>query len=392
MIILRTFADFLSTLVSNFFSKNKNLVLLHGSTISKYNESTRYLFEYFQKNSTLKAVWMTDSKKVYNHLSDSNMPVVMHRSFKGACYYIRAGVVVGNGTSYPTLLGFTGKKTIKVCLHHGMGPRSTNSADQKRIKNTNKIINSYSKFDYFNSTSQFTNNAVASLQFQIPKDKRIVFGLPRCDHLLNLKLTRDLKIQKPILNSQNFLSDKKSKCILYSPTWRPIDNNLTFPLNQIEGFELKLFNNWLKDNNFIFLISIHPLMKDLEDFSDFSNISYLKNNPILDINQILPEIDLLLTDYSSIATDFMLMNRPVIYVMPDYEFYLNEFGLLEDFRECLPGYEAKNLNQLFKFILNSFQNPDDMKAQRAGYLKKYYDVENNKSCERLCNFIEELVS
>ena len=56
---------------------------------------------------------MTDSKIVQDYFKKLGRPVVMHRSINGAWHYMRAGVVVGNGTSYPSLLKFTGVSTIK---------------------------------------------------------------------------------------------------------------------------------------------------------------------------------------------------------------------------------------------------------------------------------------
>lgn len=386
--IVRSFLDFVSRVLSNLIPINKDLVLFHGSTISNYNENTRYLYEYMLDNTNLSVVWMTDSNIVYEYLLSLNRPVIFHRSFLGLWHYVRAGCVVGNGTSYPSLLNFTGRNTIKICLHHGMGPRSTNSADESRYKETNQIVKMYSRFDYFNSTSKFTNIAVARLQFLIPKSKRVVFGMPRCDHFFDHGKVNKLKFNKPFLKSLNNSISKNSKCILYSPTWRPSKQKITFPLIQLDGFNLKNFDAWLISKDIYIYISVHPHTKDFEDFSSLSNINYLKQSPLTDINQVLPEIDILITDYSSIATDFMILNRPVIYVMPDYEFYLYEFGLLEDIRDSLPGYEAKSMMELKNMIIDSLSYPLKMEKKRNNYLKKYYDLENKSSCANLASFIE----
>jgi len=179
---------------------------------------------------------------------------------------------------------------------------------------------------------------------------------------------------------------------LYSPTWRSDVNSISFPLSEINDFNIYTFDQWLKENNILFLISVHPHMENLEDFSDCTNIQYIDHNPLMDINQLLPEMDLLITDYSSIATDYMLMDRPVIYVMPDYDYYLYDFGLLEDMRDNLPGLESKNMPDLQDHIVRSLQDPYEMQSGRKRYLKKYYDVDNFKSCEKISIFIESLIS
>ena len=86
------------------------------------------------------------------------------------------------------------------------------------------------------------------------------------------------------------------------------------------------------------------------------------------------------------------MDRPIIYVMPDYDYYLYDFGLLEDMRGNLPGLEAKSMRDLKDHIMHSLKNPHEMQFERKKYLKKYYDVDNFNSCEKISNFIESLIS
>ena len=389
---VKFFADYISYVISNVIPVRKNLVLFTGTSVSTYNESARYLYEYLLKNEKISVVWITNSKIVCDHLDHLGCPVVMHKSFNGLWHYIRSGVIVFTGTSYPNLFKFVGKSTIKICLYHGMGPRSTNSVDGIMSRDPLDVLRKYHKFDYFNFTSKYTNTVVGRLQFLLPENKRVIFGLPRCDHLFSKDKVEESRINKNQLRELNYAIDESTKCILYSPTWRSDVNSISFPLSEINDFNVYTFDQWLKENNILFLISVHPHMENLEDFSDCTNIQYINHNPLIDINQLLPEMDLLITDYSSIATDYMLMDRPVIYVMPDYDYYLYDFGLLEDMRDNLPGLESKNMPDLQDHIVRSLQDPYEMQSGRKRYLKKYYDVDNFKSCEKISIFIESLIS
>ena len=51
----------------------------------------------------------------------------------------------------------------------------------------------------------------------------------------------------------------------------------------------------------------------------------------------------------------MLLDRPLLYVMPDYDQFLYERGLLEDMRDDLPGYEANDYEELKNYILHSIK-------------------------------------
>ena len=78
--------------------------------------------------------------------------------------------------------------------------------------------------------------------------------------------------------------------------------------------------------------------------------------------------------------------------MPDYDDYLYSFGLLEDMRSNLPGLESKNMSDLKNHIVYSLKNPHEMQSERKRYLKKYYDIDNSNSCEKISIFIESLIS
>jgi CDP-glycerol glycerophosphotransferase (TagB/SpsB family) len=86
----------------------------------------------------------------------------------------------------------------------------------------------------------------------------------------------------------------------------------------------------------------------------------------------------------------MLMNRPVIYVMPDYDYYFNEYGLLEDIRLSLPGIEVKNMFELKSSIIRSLKNPGEMQSSRNIYLEKYYDTSNLSSCDKFLTFLKKI--
>ena len=66
--IIRFLAVIITEFLGRITPKRKNLILFHGSTVSNYNESSRYLFEYLSEKSKFDVVWMTDQKKVYDYL------------------------------------------------------------------------------------------------------------------------------------------------------------------------------------------------------------------------------------------------------------------------------------------------------------------------------------
>ena len=118
-----------------------------------------------------------------------------------------------------------------------------------------------------------------------------------------------------MLNEMGF--PVNNKFILYAPTWRL--NKKFLPIQKLKGFSFYKFNNFLKSKNYYLLINTH--LNDNIKFKNYSNINLIKKNSLFDIYSLLPEIDLLITDYSSIASDYLLLERKIIHLLPDHEEY-----------------------------------------------------------------------
>ena len=99
------------------------------------------------------------------------------------------------------------------------------------------------------------------------------------------------------------------------------------------------------------------------------NIKIIKNSDISDSNITLYELlsvtDLLLTDYSSVYIDYLLINKPVAFLMSDFESYLNTRGFVfNNPRNRMPGKFILNYNELIQYIDNIFSGVDEFKDQR----------------------------
>lgn len=391
---MKKILEFISSSISLIVPKNKKLVLFGGSNRNFYNESTRYLFEYLNKhNDKGHYVWMTNSKKVLNHLKKNNLPAMYYLSINGIWAYLRAAIVVCNGTTPLGLSKFVGKDTIKITLNHGCGPRSTIGYDPSIVQSKKDLANLFNTFDYYNFSSKFACKMIGEQQYRLPQDKIINFGFPRCDYFFDKKKTSNLKKFKPYLKANYNKINDSSKCILYAPTWRPSHHPKPdiMPLNLMKGFNLNDFNQWLISKDIIFFISGHDLSEGFYNTKNISNIITLQKDDLFDINLILPEFDLLLTDYSSIATDYMLLKREVIYYLPDYDFFLNKYGLLEDFKKELPGPEVTDYKSL-KQVISEYVYKDSFRENLLeNYLKKYYDLSNSNSCREISKFINDLI-
>ena len=140
------------------------------------------------------------------------------------------------------------------------------------------------------------------------------------------------------------------------------------------------FNDFLKKNNIKLLIKIHHLQ--LTDFikdSKLSNIIYLQDKDLNEKNvqlyNFVGECDVLLTDYSSIYFDYLLLDRPIGFLIADIDDYKKNRGFIVDNPEdYMPGEKIRNLNELYMFfedILNGKDKYKDERKKILNYTNKY---------------------
>jgi len=179
-------------------------------------------------------------------------------------------------------------------------------------------------------------------------------GYPRQDLMLNMS-----DQQKSTLGKKLNI-DPLKKTILYAPTWRGAHGSAVFDTKQLEH-DLKALID-LENVNILF--RGHHMTEKL--IKDLDILSYIVVPNEIDTNELLSVIDVLVTDYSSIAFDYMALNRPILYYAYDLEAYEKERGFyfpLED----LGGEICKKRDELIaalkETIKNSQINGTQQKAQ-----------------------------
>ncbi|MGW7948394.1 CDP-glycerol glycerophosphotransferase family protein [Staphylococcus xylosus] len=198
------------------------------------------------------------------------------------------------------------------------------------------VVSSKREKDIITSNYGFNSNEV------------ILTGLPRFDSLIKEKKNNRLKV-------------KKKKKVLIMPTWRPGLDNLTdeeFKKTEYYKAFYSLINNGFIKNlanykNIEFNIFMH---RNFQKYNHLFNSSFVKTLSDSDhnIKDLLYDSSLLITDYSSVALDFAIMRRKVIYFQPDI---IMESNLNASDNIKLPGTIVKNegmlLEELKSFKFNS---------------------------------------
>lgn len=227
-------------------------------------------------------------------------------------------------------------------------------------------------------------------------DRFKVVGWPRADLFLNNGTTdsdRNIFMTKLGL-------DPGAKTVLFAPTWDAFYDKGLFPLSFGHGLEaFELFCRQLKEMGVNFMVKLHPYAQKLIDDPDMHKIAekysvhlaYKKTNGVLDgmVKSYLGITDVLISDMSGIITDFMILNRPIIYLEPDVdpdgkEIKWNEADLPKDYRA---GKIVGSMDGLVQGVKQSLANPDEYKSERDATLRKLFFKLDGSSSERAANEI-----
>lgn len=280
---------------------------------------------------------------------------------------------------------------INIQLWHGIPLKGLSYMSHYENQNTEANHLAWSKFDHIISSSQ-TYSTLLNACYGIDGNKYEVLGMPRNDMLFNQYNSKDNL--KKLFNREI----DGNRILFYLPTFRSTiygekNGFLTSENDLFEAENLKKLNLFLKQNGIVLITKPHP-QEDKENL-ELSNIFFvsekqlIKNN--LDLYEILGAADVLITDYSSVYFDYLLLDRPVIFYTPDYDEYVNERGLLlEPFDFWAPGEKCRDLEQLQDSIIRVFKS-DNFESERRQIINIMHRYQDNEASVRVWRFVESIL-
>ena len=167
-----------------------------------------------------------------------------------------------------------------------------------------------------------------------------------------------------------------------------------FPLMKSER-DISLLNSFCLEHNLLLLIKRHPYqVRYMAEDKKFSNIIFICNNDLIerniDLYSLLRYTDALISDYSSVSIDFLLLNKPIAFSLDDYEQYKNKRGFVFDNPlEYMPGHHLYNFDDLKSFLLDVAEGKDPYADDRKKIMPLVHNPCDNY-CERIWNKILEL--
>ncbi len=370
-------------IVNWFIPKNKNLVIFHS--FPDFMDNSMALFNFMKNMEGFELVWIVDEP------FENGIKQYKRRSLKSIWKILRASTIISN---HRYLMELRIPRQNYVDLWHGMPLKAVGYT-----KSTPYMIsprpndNNY----YLIATSITMRNALAACFWQDPR-RIFITGQPRNDKLF----------RKPMDLSEILGVDIKSysKVVLFAPTFRKTahfigpDGNLdvngemiSYRLN-LPDFQKDEFSDFIEKNNILFLVKFHPTEEIFarEFFSEMDNVLLITNEMLqkhmIDIYDILGAVDVLVTDYSSIYFDFLLLDRPIIFVVPDLEEYRRFRGfVLEPFEFWTPGPKVKTFREFLDELEKSLNDPEYYASERKTINELVNHYKDDKSSERVYRLV-----
>jgi len=381
-------------LISLLIPRSLNIWVFGAWFGNQFNDNTAYLFKYVLCNqSNVKAVWLTKNSQIIKDLRKKGYPIYHKNSIKGFWYGSRAGATFIN-CGYDDVNKYCIKQSLIVQFWHGIPLKKIKYDDMineniQRPSIITLIRNSVlrllpflnERYDLIISSGPKVTDRFESA-FKINRSNIVETGYPRMDIISSEKSA----YSKTQLHSYH--DDTIEKIILYAPTHR---GEGTMEDDMLSYLDFDKFNEFLQNHKTIMLIKMHYYEStniNFHSISEYSHIHLLDSHEINDINRVLNHIDVLITDYSSVFYDFLVLDRPILFAPFDLEEYQKiDRELYEDYTNATPGPICQNWNEIQSQLEKYFSGGDTYQTERKEIFKQYFNYCDDRNSERIVDTV-----
>ena len=356
-----------------------------------FSDNARALFEYLLShgyNKKYKLVWLVHEPAKYRKAYAACKNVVFlsyfdalseekekrDRYYHYLClakfiFFCQSGVFARNAR----------KDQIRVQLWHGAGIKSQSPKVVETDRYEYMIVSS---IEYVRLHKEY---------FGLKDEQLIITGQPKDDLLFH-----------PIEDWKERLDIPPApKYVLWLPTWRKTwfktdtENKSETGLPVVYSADLlSVLNKFLSEREIVLLIKLHPSQDRSEVSCDaMSNICLIENEDLADaglqIDSILGSTDALVSDYSSVAIGYTLLNRPIAFTVDDMDEYKQKRGFnWDNIHEWLPGELIVSFQDFLNFIKNVDKGIDECRDKRNRLNDIFHRYKDDKNSKRVADYFE----
>ena len=355
--------------------------LFSSTDNSHYNYNSRYLFEYVKENlPEITPLFVINDPELRNSLSSKygKQYFIETESIQGIRQALSAGVWFTSARLPAYGIGLH-KKRLIINLWHGVPLKKIALLDPN-LKKAARIY--FKKIFSENYTCILTTSheliPLMARSFAVSEDKIKVWGQPRNDGLFQKNDCREILGQLfPDL-------PEYTKTVLYAPTFRDYGQVQLFPFKDFDQKQLEAF---LDEKNMLLFIRTHVAEQGSAAPYLGKRIRFLGNEQAEDVTGILNIFDCLITDYSSIYIDYLLTDKPMIFLPYDRQQYLDGRGMNFDYDDVTPGPKPETFND----FLDALSPKEDFwKSERTRVNRLFNEIQHPCAAD-ICNKVLKMI-
>lgn len=372
----------LQTTMTRHFSKPRidyYSWVFSSSYNTKFNYNSKYLFQYAKQNLSglVKVYYVMNDEKERAKLEEQYGDCIISTATKEGINRVLQSGVWFTSAGLPVYdIGLT-KNYIIINLWHGI-PLKKIALKEQGLSAFTRLYFKYvfsDNYRYVLTTSEKMVDVMAE-SFGVEKEKVKVWGQPRNDVLfLNEEIARKKLMQWiPTLG-------RDSKLVLYAPTFRDYGETVLFPF---PDFEFEKLHKFLVEKDMYLLIRFHQSEEGTQNkIEEGERIRFLNEDKIEDIMEVLNGMDLLITDYSSLYIDYLLTEKPILFVPYDYAQYERERGMNFAYDRYAPGPKIEDFKQFLEEILQLIKDSHYYQDERV-YCNHFFNSIQSPCSELIC--------
>lgn len=201
---------------------------------------------------------------------------------------------------------------------HGTGPKKSEK-DSINVLSKEYIdiaIRDCQQTDLMLSGSSFQTNWIKKSTWYT--GRILESGFPRYDDFFNKEISENLKHRV----FHKYKLPNSTKLVMYAPTFRSLDEieNYGFDVcNLLKALHAKFGGDWK------LLLRFHPNVASLSlpnMFAKCQNLMMINVTSYDDMQDLLCAADVLITDFSSVSTEFFIQKKPCFLYAPDFNTYI----------------------------------------------------------------------
>lgn len=391
-------------LISKMVPKDKQLYIFGSSLGYHFADNSKYLFLYTSEHvKNIESVYISKNQEIVSLINNNGMSAQYLYSYSGFRTVLRAKkAFISHSVEdiHPILMG--GAEVIQ--LWHGTPlKRIGYDADFEYGSLKSRMYSSLKKclfglFPYLYCNTECDKLVISSNSlrtnfksaFNKAEEDIFVLGQPRNDcmeesYTLNEHIFPEIEYLEHLKNRYTYL-------IAWLPTHRLHSSVSIETLLDDYSFNIQEFSGFLRKQNSALVIKPHFI----EQASVKEKFNKVDNIIVYDYGDPYPLMrftDILITDYSSIYFDFLLLDRPILFAPFDYEdFILNNANLYYDYERVTPGPKCNDWLDIMKHLtktMNAIENRevDSLQSERELVSRKFNDYRFGNSKRIVENFV-----